>query len=353
MKLLSGNVWPVHFGRLPDEALTSWITRLALAHVQVPSTFFKHTVPEHMDSWKQDLDVTCPDYVLEQLKIKCCQTKRSIYSGTLDSIRHKFEPNVNHSTALPRWVSPSQIRRNTVHHRGWKVCSLCLIESPYLRLHWRFMFYVVCPEHHVHMIDQCHECGSFITSHKIHKGLHDELPEDALAYCHHCGHDHRNTPLSVAIKREVSVVNSCLTILKKGYFTKGRLELHYSHLYFQGLRLIMRGLLQGKQENLLKYILEKELLQTKVLFYKHDELEFLSADTLRSLLIAARWLMFDWPTRFLKMSRMHGLGYNNWIRPRDVSPYWFSSILGQHLRSGNITSPNAHHHRKKVVKKVN
>jgi hypothetical protein len=42
---LTGRVWPVHFKPQEDELLSSWLTRLALAHGQTAASFFNQAWP--------------------------------------------------------------------------------------------------------------------------------------------------------------------------------------------------------------------------------------------------------------------------------------------------------------------
>lgn len=335
---LSGNVWPVHFPPFKDEALTSWLCRLAIYHHQVPFTFFQRTMPQRVDGWKQDLDVRCPEDIMVVVARKCCPLYTDIAAHTLSHWRNRFDPYAGTSSALPRWIVPACIRRDTVHHRGWRVCVMCLREYPYLKLFSRLLFYGVCIKHRLRVYDRCFRCSAAISSHRVHPDQFVDYSKDALAHCFRCGFDLRKAPMIAAEKDEIDLVGYCMTAMIKGYNQLGAETMQYSHLYFQGLRLVAKGLLRPRAKGLLTEVFCQNGRSIDTESEKHYEIEFLPVDAALSLLIASKWLLDDWPERFLVYNVRHGINYSDWVWPRDVAPYWFDSVVKVHRRKGNITS---------------
>ncbi|SMG36924.1 TniQ family protein [Paraburkholderia susongensis] len=61
--------------------------------------------------------------------------------------------------------------------RGWgrlhraqadAVCPACLAEDRYLRHYWEHTYVTACPKHRIHLVDQCHECGEYLSPHRYH-----------------------------------------------------------------------------------------------------------------------------------------------------------------------------------------
>lgn len=326
---LSGKVWPVHLPPEEGECLTSWLARLAVYHFAVPSTFFAKTVPSKPDAWKQDLDIKCHPEILRAVSEKCCLNISVVESLTISSlIQNVYVPSAK-STALPRWVGPMRIRRSTAHHYGLKACIVCLRESAFYKLQWRFSYFIACPLHNIKMIDECQYCSASLTTHSISKLHFDESPLDALAYCDCCGFDLRNSEITKATKREFEIVSFLLEAVAKGYAEINN-SVVYSHLYFQGLRLIMRGILK---------LLGRADLNLKANQSIHEipenfEIEFLRVGEMSILLDISMCFIESWPDSIMSFSKRNSLCYQDWIRPRDVSPYWLYDVVRLFRRWG-------------------
>ena len=332
---MSGNIWPVHFPPYQDEAFTSWFSRLSLYHFQVPSTFFKYNIPYRVDSWKQDLDVVCPDVILTEISRKCSQQKSSLYKHTFHCWRDRFDPYDGSSTALPRWITPTFIRRKTTHHHGWRMCIMCMRHKPYLKLFSRFHFTLACVEHRVVLIDKCSYCNYPVSSHKIFEPLFRDGVSDGLAFCHYCGHDFRLDKPAIASEAEIDLTSFCTQTVVKGHCEIGINSLQYSHLFFEGFRLVCKALLRPRLRELLDARIPE--FDPSVFYQYHQhEIEFLSIEDARRILVLGKWLLEEWPSRFLDISTDLKLCYSDWILPRDIFPYWFGSVTNKHLRRGRI-----------------
>lgn len=326
---LSGRVWPIHVPPKEGESLTSWLVRSAIYHFSVPSTFFAKTVPCKPDAWKQDLDIKSHPEILQAISEKCCQEISVVEGLTISSfIQSIYVPSAS-STALPRWVGPMRIRRATAHHYGLRACILCLRESAFYKSKWRFSFFIVCPAHSIRMIDECQYCNASLTTHNISKLHFDESPLDALAYCDCCGFDLRNSAITAATKREVEIISFLLRIVEKGYVVING-SIVYSHLYFQGLRLIIRGILRLLERTDMSFKINKSLYEIPENF----EIEFLRVSEISEILDISMQFIEGWPDSFMNFSRVNSLYYQDWIRPRDVSPYWLYDVVRLFRRWG-------------------
>ncbi|TXC88062.1 TniQ family protein [Paraburkholderia azotifigens] len=48
------------------------------------------------------------------------------------------------------------------------VCPACLSGDRYLRHCWEHTYVTACPRHGIHLVDQCHECGEYLSPHRYH-----------------------------------------------------------------------------------------------------------------------------------------------------------------------------------------
>lgn len=311
---LSGRILPIHFPPGYGESLSSWLSRLAISHHLNPSIFFRISIRSQQDIFKQDIDIKCPQSVLEEISTFTGKSLNVVKETTFMPFQDYLYIHNQTSTALPRWVGPAYIRKNTEHHFGLKICPECMRELPYIRLLWRCTFFVVCPQHGIKLIDRCERCGSPKSTRRVFTGIIDDYPDEALCFCHNCGWDYRQANLRVATESEKNNVILMLDVMKKGFYKSSVLEVGYSHLFFSGIRLIMNGLFRFNASEL-------------GIDEKNSELEFQSIDLIASIIDKLFSFIESWPYDFVEFSFEHNLGKSYWMRPREVAPYWLISVL--------------------------
>jgi hypothetical protein len=315
---LSGRILPIHPSPNDGESLSSWLTRLSIFHHLAPSIFFRISIRSQQDVFKQDIDIKCPQSVLEEISVFTGKSLHVVEQTTFMSFQDYLYIHNQTSKALPRWIGPAYIRKNTEHHFGLKICPECMRESPYVRLLWRCTFFVVCPQHGIRLIDRCERCGSPKSTRRIFAGIIDDQPDEALCFCHNCGWDYRQANLCVATESEKNHVSLMLSVMEKGFYKSLVLEVGYSHLFFSGIRLIMNGLFRF---NANEFGIEE----------KNSELEFKSVDLIASIIEKMFVFIESWPNDFVEFSFKNNLGKSYWVRPREIAPYWLVSVLRRYL----------------------
>jgi len=142
---------------LEDELLSSWLTRMAIKHRRVLSTFLSLFVRNNgHEISKIDIDFLYNEKFFDSLYRKSNLSKKEILSLSLRSEEgHLFTCN---DCLYP----PKQIRKLTDKrtHNGLMYCSKCLAEDsiPYFRKKWRYFFYNACPKHKIFLTDRCWRC---------------------------------------------------------------------------------------------------------------------------------------------------------------------------------------------------
>ncbi|WP_236016160.1 TniQ family protein [Brucella endophytica] len=194
--------WPVAVDPLPDELLSSWIHRLALANGIAPQPFAS-VLGLNTGMWSPRLDLRLPHPLAMLL------------GNQTDLPAGKIAAMALTGWALTPLVLP--LRQNA--HRGrstWmQYCPLCLAadEAPYFRRQWRLAPRISCFVHRCGLRDRCPACRSGIVA-------FDQRELVPQHFCARCGFDLRKAAkvsVKAAARRlEQAVADICRVELAKG-----------------------------------------------------------------------------------------------------------------------------------------
>lgn len=167
------NRWPVSVDPLPDEALSSWIQRLALANGMAPRSF-AGVLGARDGMWSPRLELRLPGHIVALLGKQAGVAPETISAMALTGY------------ALTPLLLP--LRENAHRNRStWmQYCPLCLAEgdAPYFRRQWRLASRISCFLHGCGLRDRCPECRCGIAS-------FDQAELVAQHFCARCGFDLR------------------------------------------------------------------------------------------------------------------------------------------------------------------
>jgi hypothetical protein len=149
-------LWPARPQPFRDESLSSWFLRLARANGLSQRELWMTLCPGLTFSLP-DLDTRMHPALLELL---------AKHTGLSEAVVRAM--------LLPVGAMRSEMVQ--------RFCPACLRAEPYYRRSWLRSYCLLCPEHLVWLVDQCHACSSCIDLTK--------LPFDCpLSTCGHCGRD--------------------------------------------------------------------------------------------------------------------------------------------------------------------
>ncbi len=346
--------WPARLKPLPDELLSSWLIRLAMAHGVKLHTLSTTTWPRKA-IWNRDVDKSADEEVVRVLAGKTLTLLNRARGTTLSSYEGLLFEGYNYYGPTP-WLLPVGVYHRLRLRYGQQFCPRCLAEDrePYYRRRWRLAFMVCCERHRTTLCDRCPRCGSPVNFHRNELGDFTQPVAVSMTNCHACGLDFRGPQARAtsveASPAEVTFTRRLLKGLEDGYVRVSDEVIVYSHLFFAGLRQLMKtlslpdrhmaSLRRDLQASFGVEIETPERSDRKDSSRNVEEWEF---ERRRQFLNAARLLLSDWPTRFVEFSARHQVWSSLWLkhlesashlwgRGQRIAPFWFWKVVNEELQ---------------------
>jgi hypothetical protein len=324
--------WPMHPDPLDDESLLSWLHRSAIMNGQNMSEFALLTTND-ADILKRDLDVFLPEYVIPQLIVRTGKTREQILKTTFAPERNNLFAD-HDTTKQISWVMPIGIRiHGDTSGFGQQYCPQCLAEEPiYFRKEWRLLFVTACTKHKIYLHDRCPHCHSRINLRKSYvKDVNNEIPSrHGLRLCSACGGDITALKTNKADDDVMAFQAFNIDMMSNGYGILGSQYIGYSHLYFQGLRLLTAAVLQKMSCRLLHEVACKaihiEPFREQLKKQRHVELATLPLETRIKAMKLVSWLISDWPHQFAYACSEAYITPTKLFQNLDPKPYWLYSV---------------------------
>lgn len=311
---MATSLWPVHPHPLPDELLSSWMIRLARGNGFKVHNFCAQFFGRERQIWNRDIDHHAPSWLISALAARSGTPVERIDQTTLRSFEAIAFERFNEVGAT-RWILPLGIFHRTRRGYGQQFCPLCLgeDEEPYLRRIWRLGLSTVCSRHGVLLQDRCFTCGHQLMPHRSDMALRSGFPEKTnMLRCYAC-RARISGPAEVVPPHDTQMQCHIEAVLKDGFAVLASGQAVYSHLYFDGLRMIMRA--------------HPAPPRSRASF------ELASIRHRLELLRTARYLTADWPNAFLEHCSRLPHAYTT-VSHGEVAPYWLDSVLRRHLFCG-------------------
>ncbi|MEJ6784918.1 TniQ family protein [Aminobacter sp. Piv2-1] len=168
--------WPISVEPLPEELLSSWLHRLALANGNAPRRF-AGVLGLAARMWSPHLDIRVPHNVTNLLCLQTGLPSENISAMTINGC-------VMAPLLLPLRASAHRNRSTWMQY-----CPQCLAgdEAPYFRRQWRLASRVSCFVHGCGLRDRCPACHAGIAA-------FDQCELVPQHFCAMCGFDLRAAP---------------------------------------------------------------------------------------------------------------------------------------------------------------
>lgn len=332
--MLSGDYWPVHVKPLEDEALSSWIGRLATGQGLAIKTFCDLELPgKRIYATDVDLSVTLP--VINALAQKTAVPVVRVLATTFAAYENNLYLNVA-GRRTPKWILPVGIytRGDGVRVLGWQSCAACLAEDrqPYFRRAWRLAFNTLCQKHGTLLRDRCPVCQAAVDIWKAPGRESIRAQDFRVGDCYYCRSALADYP---NVKRPFSGLKADLQgrfqvllneAIVQGYASVPGYGLVYAHLYFEGLHRIVELFTKRRCSRRLRKALANHPENTHLKpMLKHLEgsFEALPIRSRHGLMRTLAWFMADWPSRYLAFCAAHRTPHTALYADRRTVPFWY------------------------------
>jgi transposase len=175
----AGDPLPVHIAPAPDEALMSWLCRLAVAVGLSPSAFTRHAFgidsQVHPEWWRRPTEGQ-----LTAISAGSGLSRNQLCGMTLESWATARNDERDERFSAWRVAKPGYRMKGG---RYLAVCPRCLAgdDKPYLRTEWMIGWLAICPRHDIVLERKCPSCHRMLRQ--------QELNGSRLAdpcQCHRC-----------------------------------------------------------------------------------------------------------------------------------------------------------------------
>ena len=306
---------------LPNELLSSWLTRTAFAHGRTLSLFTTTYIKnEGANLSRIDLDFRYDEQLFTVLANKSHLSLSDILSMSLRS-EEGYLFACNECLYPPRQIRKLLDKRT---HYGLMFCPVCLREDkvPYFRKQWRYLFYNVCPIHRVYLVDRCGGCFERIRFHKMSSN-------DAIVYCHNCGRDLRKTRLKKVDDKHLYGIQAVAWFkkgLQHGYFIIGNEKIN-SLWIFQAFTNLYAMLKSRENLQLSNFSLlhEYKELQIKLSRYNSKKASLIYEDFLLTAMV--HHLFQNFPHNFRAFIKENNLTHRDFVHGFQNVPFWYLGII--------------------------
>ena len=307
------------------------MVRLALANGFRLHPFYANLLDYRAPVWSRDIDRHPAPALLALLGRQTGQPVATLRALTLDRYAGLLFESVNLAGNTP-WILPVGVFHRLRRH-GAQYCPLCLRADPipYHRRPWRLALYVLCEFHGGVLRDSCPACGSPLAYHRCGIGRHRALrgPE-ALRFCPGCQFDLGQAPLIDFRWPDAGSWRALQALVggfERGVWFCGPLTPPCAVPFFQGLHVLANAI-RGRNGAGLRVRLGERF---GVRFPaspsdRHVEFEYLSAIERLKLLLAAIWLLEDWPARFVALCADARFTRSRMAEEVKALPFWLASI---------------------------
>ncbi|TAG77262.1 MAG: hypothetical protein EAZ24_01460 [Burkholderiales bacterium] len=189
---LSGRLLPIHPRILPDELLTSWLTRTATANGMKIQRLLDVAIGSGVPTLQRDYDRFAPKAHLARFAEITGEPVDRIEASTLRVFERTFVEEVR-TNGNTRWILAYGVYHRKRRRHGLQYCPVCLQLDPvpYFRTVWRCAFYVECSEHQVQMLDACPRCDAPVVPFRVELGKRRSTLRTTMTCCHACDFDLR------------------------------------------------------------------------------------------------------------------------------------------------------------------
>ena len=332
---LSGKLWPVHFKPYDDEIFSSWLTRLSIAHGLSVYNFISASLNMRYSYILLVTDIDKPIRIdlLDFLAEKTGTPIDKVLSTTLASYQGLIYEH-NNPKGTNQWILPHFNRQRSFR---LQYCPQCLLEDKvsFFRRSWRLAFNVICIKHRIQLLDRCTVCGKAVNYYKASGKEKVEVPLDSIVHCYSCNSDLREVApdfLCRASQEEVQYQELLIKAIEQRWVNVTDTIQVYALLYFRVLSRLM-SFLSSTRLGFREKVSQASGIEMFSIsrMDKTKGVEYFNTLDRRRLLDMARWLLSDWPERFIEFCKLNKIGCETLFHKPIDHPFWYWSVVRDDL----------------------
>ena len=216
--LLRQRSLPVYSPRIDEEAISSWIVRIADGLGMSSQRLGFWLFGRGRQLFGEDIDRGAWQELISALSVATRQPEEDLCNGTLRIYEGRLWGTLPRNGPA-RWILPIAKRGTAWNGHGVQYCPHCLASDakPYIRLTWRLSFVVCCPKHHCLLSDRCWKCGVSVMPHKWRTGKLRDPGSSGILYCHACGADRRDAEKVESVSHKIEIAQArMMSVLDDG-----------------------------------------------------------------------------------------------------------------------------------------
>lgn len=324
------NLLPARFAPETDELFSSWLVRLATAHIIKLHTFTKFIFPSKQ-IWNRDIDKSAANEHINTLSLYTGVSFQKISLTLLQSFEGILYETHNANGNLS-WIMPVGVYRLTRNRFGLQMCPLCLSEdkNPYYRRLWRLSWATICLKHNITLLDRCLDCQNPIIFHRGDMGWRNQSVSLSMTQCSVCDLHWTSKKVIKSLKKpdsDVSIFQEKLENALADNWTEvsGFGKIH-SINFFNGLKHIFRVLSVNRRSQKFREAVSQSssipLIQpefyNEIHSFDHLPIQF-RYQTIRQ----ASWILADWYERFVNVAIATDSFSSVFLPYNETAPFWY------------------------------
>lgn len=310
--------WCVRPAPLPQELLSSWLHRLALANALTDHTLCRHMFG-NLAIWNRDVDRCFPKDRMAVIATWTGINEVRLAPLRLDYWTGRLSEQVNIYGNSP-WILPMGVYHRVRRRNGVLFCPACLKDGPADVLWmWRMAWSTCCRRHRVRLLENCPQCASPYMPHRSEPNLFGR------ACCVGCGFDLSKAATERAEVWEWQFQQRLETAMHRGSCQIGR-QGHLALGLMEGLRILVRVILRPKWQDGAHLVLGHRIGMLRsgrrAIMFEHQPM------SIRRQVMRVLWeILQDWPTGFRHIMRRADIPrYAFDVEGKQV-PFWLQTAL--------------------------
>lgn len=217
----------------PDETLSSWLARSAIAAFCEPLTLTSLIWPGWRP-WTVDLDRGVDQERFEALRRSCDVDAKRLRQCGMQELLSRIVPSLRPAQPIWPWLV-ARGSRNRTNAGGQPICPRCLASDarPYFRRAWRTAWCVGCAEHGCELLDHCPNCLA------VHQPYRPASRPVDLVRCWSCNGDYRGAASATLDPRALRIQTQADAAIASSSVSIGEGQVS-SQVWFQVLQHCIR-----------------------------------------------------------------------------------------------------------------